>query len=208
MSFAQAHKWCITEADQILDIRVVYDAHCGNKKSLKYACINRALYCIVQRLIIYMCVYVCVHTFLGPAQFSTCENGRNPQGGCLGSDMLNPSTEDQSVTFDVSVMHRNASLYCFTQVIRVVTLEKDGEVLVRCSVEGCMPINGNGSRFNFSETMREFNTTMIMLEEPKVSDSGVYVAIADIRRPSDNVRMCIYKNFSLTVKGNTLIILI
>ena len=46
--------------------------------------------------------------------------------------------------------------------------------------------------------MDEFGIT-IVLDNLSSRDSGSYVAVADIRAPTNNMRIEIFKNFSLTV---------
>ena len=55
---------------------------------------------------------------------------------------------------------------------------------------------------NVSRTPNEFDIT-ITLNNLTEADSGDYVAIADIRRPTNNMRVCIYKNFTLEVNSKS-----
>lgn len=93
------------------------------------------------------------------------------------------STVGQSAEFNIALIsHRVVDNSCFNQSIQVVTLLKNGSPIVKCSNTSCL---SHDPRVNVSRFMGTFNITVI-LHNLNTSDSGTYVAIADIRRPSNN----------------------
>ena len=68
-------------------------------------------------------------------------------------------------------------------------------LLVVCSDANCSSLD---PRLKVIRSVGGFDIT-ISLHNLNKSDSGNYIASADIRRPSDTMRVCIFKNFSLNV---------
>ena len=143
-----------------------------------------------------------MHLSLGPAEFATCGFGREqtPQEGCgPGPEMLTATTEE-SVTFDISVVHANSDNYCFLQRIQGLTFKKlNSDLMIRCNDMSCE----NASRFSQSRPQTPGFEINLTLHKPLKNDSGMYVLTANIRDPSNNERKCLYKNFSLMVTGGT-----
>ena len=54
------------------------------------------------------------------------------------------------------------------------------------------------TRVNVVRFAVEFNTTVV-LHNLSSGDSGTYVAVADVRAPSNNMRTDTFKNFSLNI---------
>ena len=79
----------------------------------------------------------------------------------------------------------------------MVSFRKDASktLLVVCSDAGC---NSLDLRLKVIRSVGGFDIT-ISLHNLDKSDSGNYIASADIRRPSNNMRLLIFKNFSLSV---------
>ena len=145
---------------------------------------------------------MCACWSLGPAEFRSCGNGntQTPQKGCSEAEILTATTQDSSVTFDISVVHRNEQNYCFAQRIQALTFRKSSpELMIQCNSESCE----SAPRFNHSRLSMAAFDFILTLNVPNVSDSGLYILTADIRDPSNNMRVCISKNFSLTVTGWT-----
>lgn len=144
------------------------------------------------------CLYV-----YGPAEFATCGFGREqtPQEGCGPEpEMLTATTEDESVTFDISVVHANSDNYCFLQRIQGLTFKKlNSDLMIRCNDMSCE----NASRFNQSRPQTPGFEINLTLHKPLENDSGMYMLTANIRDPSNNARKCLYKNFYLMVTDPT-----
>ena len=68
-------------------------------------------------------------------------------------------------------------------------------LLVECSNANCSSLD---PRLKVIRSVGRFDIT-ISLHNLNKSDSGNYIASADIRRPSNMMRVCIFKNFSLNV---------
>ena len=72
-------------------------------------------------------------------------------------------------------------------------------LLVKCSNASCSSLH---PRLKVIRSVGGFDIT-ISLRNLNKSDSGNYIASADIRRPSNSMRVCISKNFSLRVIDTT-----
>lgn len=141
------------------------------------------------------------HIYIAPAQFETCSGNNIPQVGCSREEKL--STEvGESVAFNIALTHqRTTNNNCFNQFIQMVTFFKSENAngalteLAACSNTICVT---RDSRINVTRSVDEFGIT-IVLDNLSSRDSGSYVAVADIRAPTNNMRIEIFKNFSLTV---------
>ena len=140
--------------------------------------------------------------FIGEAKFEICsgeDNVHKPQEGCNGTENLT-ANEGGSVVFNVALTNDGNTTNCFNQSIQMVTLRRaDSTVsLMECSNISCSPENDpkvNASRG--TPNGFDINITLYNLE---MADEGMYTVTADIRRPSNMMRVCIYKNFFLTVE--------
>lgn len=150
-----------------------------------------------------MCVCehnVCLPTgILGLAQFETCSGDSILQMGCSGVEKLS-FTAGQSVEFNIALSHQGAIDNCFNQSIRRVSLFKNEISIVECSNTSCT--TSLDPRVKVTRSMGRFDIA-IMLRDLSTSNSGTYVANADIRRPSNLMQVCIFKNFSLNVVDPT-----
>ena len=140
-----------------------------------------------------MCI--CVTIFVGPAQFETCPGGGNistPQMGCSGIEKLS-STVGQSVDFNIALSHQSTVDNCFNQSIQAISLQKNGSeaLLVECSDTTCN--NFDNQRLKVTSSVDTFSITVTLRNLDK-SDIGNYIATADIRRPSNNMRVHIFKH--------------
>ena len=123
-----------------------------------------------------------------------------PQVGCSGVEKLS-STVGQLVEFNIALSHLGTVDNCFNQSIQTVSFHKDASktLLVECSNAGCSSLD---PRLKVIRSVGGFDIT-ISLRNLNKSDSGNYFASADIRRPSNSMRVCISKNFSLSVIDTT-----
>ena len=153
---------------------------------------------------IHVAMCICVTIFVGPAQFETCPGDGNistPQMGCSGIEELS-STVGQSVDFNIALSHQSTVDNCFNQSIQAISLQKNGSeaLLVECSDTTCT--NFDDQRLKVTRSVDTFSITVTVYNLDK-SDIGNYIATADIRRPSNNMRVYIFKNFSLDVVDAT-----
>ena len=113
------------------------------------------------------------------------------------------STVGQLVEFNIALSHQGTVGNCFNQSIQTVSFHKDASktLLVECSNTSCSSLD---PRLKVIRSVGGFDIT-ISLRNLNKSDSGSYIASAsaDIRRPSNSMRMCISKNFSLSVIDTT-----
>ena len=121
-----------------------------------------------------------------------------PQQGCSGIESLT-SEVGQSVEFNIALTHEGSPENCNNQDIQGIEFRKAGssDILAKCSNTSCTP-----SELNYSRTGNNFDIT-VTLSNLTLADNGSYAAVADIRRPSNMMRVCIYKNFSLNVKSKS-----
>ena len=153
-------------------------------------------------LILYWFYNVCVHT--DPAVFQTCSGDGNmniPQKGCSERESLT-TQEGQQVMFNIALTHQGPEENCHNQTIQSIEFRRDdgsSNFTIMCFSGSCNP--EQSPRLNVLRTSK-FNIT-ITLSGLMQNDSGRYTALADIRRPSNNMRVCIYKNFSLNVLEST-----
>lgn len=155
---------------------------------------NLCVLCACEQACTYMLFLSCIIYLIGPAQFERCSGDNIPQVGCSGMKELS-STAGESVAFNVALTHQQAIDNCFNQGIQMVSFLKNGSPFVMCSSITC---EIHDPRVNVVRSVDRFNIT-IVLHNLTTSDSGAYVAIADIRRPSNNMRVDTFKNFSLNV---------
>ena len=153
---------------------------------------------------VFMCGNKCAmltYISVGLAQFETCsrdENMNTPQTGCSGTEKLS-STVGQSVEFNIALSLQGTIDNCFNQSIQALSLHKNVNgseaVLVECSNISC---NFDNPRLKVTRSVDRFSIT-VSLHNLDKNDSGNYIATADIRRPSNNMKVYIYKCFSLDV---------
>ena len=133
--------------------------------------------------------------------FQTCVGDNIPQRGCSDTEMLN-ATIGESVNFNIVLVHDGESESCNNQFIQMISLFKnDGPsriTLTDCPNSACSHNVSLMNRLNVSRTPNQFNI-IVTLNNLTVADSGSYSAVADIRRPPNSMRMCMYKNFTLNV---------
>ena len=141
--------------------------------------------------------------FIGEAMFETCSGDHIPQVGCNGTEMLTANVGGQ-VVFNVALTNNGSAVNCFNQSIQMVTLQKAGSntPLMECSNISCNS-HGNTRVIESRGTPNGFDIN-ITLDNLETMDTGMYTVTADIRRPSNMMRVCIYKNFSLMVEGKIL----
>lgn len=143
----------------------------------------------------------CLNVY-NPAVFQTCSGEDNTdmaQQGCPEIESLPSQQEGQTVEFNIALTHDvGPSKNCFNQSIQMVTFRKADSLdsLVECTNTSCQV----DQRVNITR-MNTFDI-IITMSNLTLADSGNYVTIADIRRPTNSMRVCIYKNFSLTVLEN------
>ena len=109
-------------------------------------------------------------------------------------------TAGQSVEFNIALSHQGAIDNCFNQSIQRVSLFKNEISIVECSNTSCT--TSLDPRVKVTRSMGRFDIA-IMLRDLSTNNSGTYIAYADIRRPSNLMRVCIVKNFSLNVVDPT-----
>ena len=137
---------------------------------------------------------------LGPAQFLTCPGNQIPQRGCSDVEVIN-EIEGGTITFDVSVVNDPISGSCYNQSIESVAIRRmgsdDNDVLCRSSE--CTNMT---SRFHYSRAEEDGSFVInITLSDVQSGDSGSYTAVAALREPSQNMRVCIHKNFTVNITG-------
>ena len=134
--------------------------------------------------------------------FQTCEGDNIPQKGCSGLEMLN-ATIGESVDFNIVLVHGGESESCNNQFIQMILLFKNDSPS-RITLTDCRPNSACShnvslmNRLKVSRTPNEFNIN-VTLNNLTVADSGNYSAVADIRRPPNSMRVCMYKHFTLNV---------
>ena len=148
-----------------------------------------------------MCV-INAHYVVGLAQFERCSGDDITQVGCSGVEKLS-AIAGQSVEFNIALSHLDTVDNCFNQSIVMVSVHKIGSAIpvVECSNVSCST-SGNPRLSTTRSALNKFNIT-ISLNNLSPRDSGNYSASADIRRPSDSMRVFIFKNFSLSVVDST-----
>ena len=122
------------------------------------------------------------------------------EGGCIDTESLT-SQEGQPVEFNIALEHSNAGESCHNQLIQMITFRKVNSpvsIMIECSNSSCQPMNHPRLSVSRGSTESMFNIN-ITLNNLTLDDTGNYTAIADIRKPSNNMRVCIYKNFTLVV---------
>ena len=136
----------------------------------------------------------------GPAQFEKCSGDYIPQVGCSGVEKL-PAIVGQSVEFNIALSHQGTVANCFNQSIVMVSIHKNGSTIpvVECSNVSCS-ISGN-PRLSITRSAPYIFSISMSLNNLNKSDSGNYIASADIRIPSNARSVRIFKNFSLAVEG-------
>ena len=142
-----------------------------------------------------------VRVRIAPAMFQTCSGYNIPQKGCSGTEMLNV-TIGESVDFNIVLVHGNESERCNDQFIQMISLFKnDGPsriTLTDCPNSACSHNVSLMNRLNVWRTQNEFDI-IVTLKKLTAADNGSYSAVADIRRPPNSTRVCMYKNFTLNV---------
>ena len=134
--------------------------------------------------------------------FQTCEGDNIPQRGCSDTELLT-ATIGESVDFNIVLVHGSKNESCNNQFINMISFFKISVpssmmTLTNCSNSNCAPNNSLSGRLNVSRTQNEFDIN-VTLNNLTAADSGSYSAVADIRRPPNSMRVCMYKNFTLTV---------
>ena len=134
--------------------------------------------------------------------FQTCSGDNVPQKGCSDTEQLT-STIGESVNFNIVLVHGGINESCNNQFIQMISLFKIGgpssmTTLTDCPASNCVHNVSLVERLNVSRTPNEYNI-IVTLSNLTEADNGSYSAIADVRRPPNSMRVCMYKNFTLTV---------
>ena len=133
--------------------------------------------------------------------FETCSGDNVPQKGCSETEELRAMI-GESVDFNIVLVHGSRNESCNNQFIQMISLFKiDGPsriTLTDCPNSDCLYNVSLMERLKISRTQNEFDI-IVTLNNLTAADSGSYSAVADIRRPPNSMRICMYKNFTLTV---------
>ena len=133
--------------------------------------------------------------------FQTCSGDNIPQKGCSDTEMLN-ATIGESVGFNIVLVHDGENESCNNQFIQMISFFKiDGPLrttLTDCPSSACSHNVALMNRLKVSRTQNEFDI-IVTLNNLTAADSGSYSAVADVRSPPNSRRVCMYKNFTLTV---------
>ena len=134
--------------------------------------------------------------------FETCSGANVPQKGCSGTEELR-ATIGESVDFNIVLVHGSRNESCNNQFIQMISLFKmDGTssriTLTGCPNSDCLHNVSLMERLKIQRTPNQFDI-IVTLNNLTAADSGSYSAVADVRRPPNRMRECMYKNFTLTV---------
>ena len=105
--------------------------------------------------------------------------------------------------FNIVLVHGGKNESCNDQFKQLISLFKiDGPssrmTLTDCPNSDCSHNVSLMERLNVSRTPNEYDI-IVTLNNLTEADNGSYSAIADVRRPPNSMRVCMYKNFTLTV---------